>query len=439
MDETRNRTLKLSLTARPAYLSVVTRFVEAGSAAFGMEEKDALKLSLATEEIFLYLCAGVCPENTLDIECLNGLYYTRLTFQFSASELNLRGLNIASSGTFEDEGDLKDMGLMIASRSVERLHITVEKANRISLAVTKEKTYPTIVEKLPCPETPNTLTLETAEGEGVKRFALLVRQCSEAPDLPPFFDCPGRLADMVAVGEYRLITAMNTKKGVVGGVLFRDLTERIVEVFGPYTLHTGDGKATAEMLLDACLSRIARTKALGLLSHSGLPPALEDRFEPLGRLVHYAPSLPPLEHPFFFRHLHEDPGCDVWSQAEITAWLEQAYDRLVLARNIRNLRNMGETRSGFSLFSAELQRERADATLRPLLPGADFTTNIERHIRFLRKEGFINLFFELDLGISWHAEMIPALTAKRFQPEILLPFAGQADLVIFQHHDATKP
>jgi len=176
-----------------------------------------------------------------------------------------------------------------------------------------------------------------------------------------------------------------------------------------------------------------------LLSRSGLPPALEARFEPLGRLVHYAPNRPPAEHPFFFRHLHEDPGCDVWSQGELTAWLELAYDRLVLARNIRTMRNMGETRSGFSLFSAELQRERADATLRPLLPGADFTANLERHIRFIRKEGFLNLFFELDLGVPWHAEMIPVLTANRFQPEILLPFAGQADLVIFQHHDATEP
>jgi hypothetical protein len=103
------------------------------------------------------------------------------------------------------------------------------------------------------------------------------------------------------------------------------------------------------------------------------------------------------------------------------------------------MRNMGEARSGFSLFSAELQRERADATLRPLLPGTDFIANLERHIRFIRKEGFLNLFFELDLGVPWHAEMIPVLTANRFQPKILLPFAGQADLVIFQHHDATEP
>lgn len=436
---TGERTLKLKLNARADYLSVVTHFVEAGAAAFGMEKQDALKLTLAAEEIFLYLCAALLPDNPMDIDCFNGIYYTRLTFSCSTPTLDLRGLNIASAAACNDESDLEDMGLMIASRSVERLHLTVKQANRISLSVTKEKTYPQIAEPLPCPAAPDSLTLGTADGEGVKRFALLVRQCSAASDLPPFFECPGRLVDMVAGGEYRLITAMNTKKGLVGGLLFRNRTERIVETFGPYVLHAGEGRATAEALLDACLNRIARTKALGLLSRSGLPPDLEARFEPLGHLIHYAPNRPPAEHPFFFRHLHEDPGCEVWSPPEFTAWLEQTYDRLVLAREIRLLKNMGETRSGVSLFSAELRRERADAILRPLLPGSDFTTNLNRQIRFIRKEGFLNLFIELDLGVPWQAEMIPVLTANRFQPKILLPFAGQADLVIFQHHDATEP
>ena len=51
---------------------------------------------------------------------------------------------------------------------------------------------------------------------------------------------------------------------------------------------------------------------------------------------------------------------------------------------------------------------------------------------------FLNIFFELDLGISWHAELIPVLIANQFKPEIILPFAGQSDLIIFQHHDETE-
>lgn len=72
--------------------------------------------------------------------------------------------------------------------------------------------------------------------------------------------------------------------------------------------------------------------------------------------------------------------------------------------------------------------------LRSLWPGADLEANVERHVRFLREDGFLNIFFELDLGVSWNGELIPVLTAQRFLPGILLPFAGHSDLLIFQHH-----
>jgi hypothetical protein len=63
---------------------------------------------------------------------------------------------------------------------------------------------------------------------------------------------------------------------------------------------------------------------------------------------------------------------------------------------------------------------------------------VERHIRFLSEERFRNLCFELDLGVPWHAELIPVIIARGFKPEIVLPFAGQSDLVVFQYHDAAE-
>jgi hypothetical protein len=352
--------------------------------------------------------------------------------------LNLRGLNIASAVAADRECDLEEMGLMIASRSVDRLHLTVEKGNRVSLAVTREKAYPRTAETIPLPEAPESVTLETPDQEGVKRFALLVGQAYAEKDRPSFFDYPGKVADMVAGGEFHCLAAMNPKREIVGGILFGDRSERIVHSFGPYLFHRGEGRRTGEALLEACLGRIARSKALGLLSLSGLPPALEGQFEPLGSLSYHAHGKAPVPRPFFFRHLHEDPGCEVWSMGEFTAWLEGQYGRLVLAREIRTVRAMGETHAGASLLAAELARERAEAVLRPLLPGVDLAANVERHIRFLTGDGFCNLFFELDLGVPWQSELIPVLMGHGFEPGILLPFAGQADLVIFQHADATE-
>jgi hypothetical protein len=438
MDEPKNRPVSVRLDARPRFLSVVTQFVETAAAAFGLGKEESLKLCLATEEIFLYLCNTVCPDAALEIECRDGLYYTRVSFQFTASTLNLKGLNIASAVAGDRECDLEEMGLVIASRSVDRLNLTVEKANRLSLAVTKEKSYPGVWEKIPRPDTPQRVTVEAPDTEGVKRFALLVEQTAAEQDRPPFFAYPGKVADMVAGGEFHCLTAVNPKGEIVGGIFFGDRSERIVHSFGPYVFHGGDGQLPGEALLDACLGKIARTKALGLLSLFGLPPALEPRFEPLGSPSYLAGDRAPVKRHFFFRHLHEDPGGEVWSGGELTPWLADQYDRLVLARKIQTVRDMGETRRGASLFAAEISRERAEALLRPLWPGDDLDANVLRHVRYLKDDGLTNLFFEIDLGFPWHGELIPTLMANGFNPELLLPFAGHADLVIFQHHDATE-
>lgn len=437
MDEFGKCDLQLHLDAHTPFLPIVTRFVETTASLFDLGKDEALKLVLATEEIFVHLCSAVCPGGPLEVSCRDGLYYTRVAFRFSAPTLNLKGLNIASA----DEGgcDLEEMGLMIASRSVDDLHLTMEKGNRVCLAVTKHKAYPRVSEEFPRPEAPQRVVSQTADREQVKRFTLMASLFCRQQDLPPFFDYPGRVADMVAGGEYGCLIGLGQNQQIVGGILFCRRSERIVQFFGPYIFHGGAVTATAEALLEDLLARIARTKALGLLSLSGLPKALEQRFESLGSLSSQVEELPPVRKPFFFRHLHEDPGGEVWSTEALNDWLCAQYDRLVLARQIQTVRDMGERRSGASLFAAEISREKAEACLRPLLPGDDPAVNVKAHVRYLREDGLSTLLFEIDLGVSWHAELTEVLLAEGFQPKILLPFAGRSDLVIFQHHDATEP
>ena len=438
MDTDDNRKLSLGLSARPAFLPIVTQFVETAASVFGLGKEEYIKLGLATEEIFMYLSTFVCHGKPLEVQCLNGLYYTRVFFRFSASELNLGGLNITSTMSYDRESDLQEMGLMIASHSVDHLSIIVEKHNRICLAVTKEKYYPKSPVTISLPKTAEKTVVETPGGEQIKLFATLVGQYYKEPQRPTFFNYPGKVLDMIASGEYQSIVAVNQKKEITGGILFQFRTDKIVQCFGPYIFYQGK-EDIVEILLSACIGRIARTKALGLLSLSGLPESLQRNFEALGSLTYYAEDGATIKQTSFYRHLHEDPGCEVWSHADLTPYLQKEYHRLILARDIRPIHDMGETRSGSSLFASEVHRERAEVILRPLLPGVDFSDNVKRHVRFLRDDGFLNLFFELDLGMPWHAELIPVLMANQFKPEILLPFAGQSDLIIFQYHDATKP
>src|SRR5512138_545775 len=173
MHDSRHRTVQLHLEARAPFLPIVTQFVESSAALFGLAKTECLKLALATEEIFLYLCDAVCPGKDLNIACLDGLYYTRVFFRFSAPRLDLKGLNIVSASAKDGQCDPNEMGLMIASRTVDRLHIAEEEGNRVSLAVTMEKVYPEVSEGLARPAAPDSVVVETPDGEGVKRFALL--------------------------------------------------------------------------------------------------------------------------------------------------------------------------------------------------------------------------------------------------------------------------
>ena len=57
MQSIRKAEVTLSLQADLIFLPVATSFVEKAAAAFGLAEPEALSLTLATEEIFVYLCS----------------------------------------------------------------------------------------------------------------------------------------------------------------------------------------------------------------------------------------------------------------------------------------------------------------------------------------------------------------------------------------------
>lgn len=430
-------TLSLDISAVRNYLPVVVSFVEAAAGVFGLKKEGYLRLSLATEEIFLYLCGFVCPGENLSVQCFNEFYRISVHFRFSAGELNLSGLNIASGSAPESDANLDDMGLLIASRSVDYLKVVVERDNSICLTITKEKDYPAAEEKMPLPEPVSHVFTEVPDAERLKCFAVMTAQYYALPYRPSFFTYPGKLVDMVATGEYNAIVAQNQKKEIVGGMLLRNRTEKIVQCFGPYCFLKEQEKEISEVLFHACIGVIARTKALGLLSLWGIPETLHNNFEPLGTLRYQEAGKAPIEEISFYRLLHEDPGFEVWSSASLADYLRREYRRLALAREIRVIKDMGETRRASSLFSAEVYRDQSSVTLRPLLTGNDFGTNLQRHIRFLKSDNFLNIYFELDLGVSWHAEMMDPLLSNNFKPAIIMPFAGKSDLVIFQHYDET--
>ena len=429
------RTLTLQAPSLPSYIPVVVPFVENAAGAFGLGREDALKLGLATEEIFAFLAGGICRGKPVEIECRSGIYYAGVEFRFSGTELNLGGLNITSGLNTAADGDLEDMGLLLASRTVDRLHISVGDDRRINLAVAKDKTYPPPGEGgLPAPDRGGEITVRTPNTEEIKEFSLRVAREPTELYRPPYFHYPGKVVDMIASGEYEATVAVTAGGNVAGGLLHHFQTERIIQIIGPFSFAATDREGIERSVFDACLSRVARSRALGVVALHDLPASLEGDFETLGRLCSYGEDGRASVQKTFGRLLNEDPGAVIWTAAELSSYLTGEYRRLALAREIKIVHDLGETRGGASIFSAEALRDRGNVTLRPLWPGADLTANVERHVHHLRGEGFRDIFFLLDLGVPWHAALAPALLARGFRQETILPFGGRADVIIFQYH-----
>ncbi len=429
--------LSLQLPAQAIYLPVVIPFVEAAAGAFGLEKDGALRLGLATEEIFAYLSNRVCGGAPLEIRCVNGIFYTRVEFRFSVSDLNMGALNMTASASCAGDDDLAEMGLVIAARTIDRLNIIAERHQRVCLVIEKDKDYPPAPEMVfPQPDVAGDLIVEEPGTEDMKRFVMQTAKGNAGSLCPTFFHHPGKVVDMVAGGEYRALVALTPKRDMAGGMLLFSRNERIVEIIGPYAFSPNKETEITEQLLAYGLASIARTKTIALLSLTGLPASIQPQFEALGTMSYYQASGDITRRPVFYRLLHEDPGCLVWTDALLKNYLTQEYGQLYLAREIREVKDYGESRFGASIFSAEVKREFSEVVLRPLWPGADMADNVKNHLQCLAEEALLNIFFELDLGVAWHASLIPALMANRFKPALILPFAGQADKVVFQYHAA---
>ncbi|MDQ5986228.1 MAG: hypothetical protein CSYNP_01947 [Syntrophus sp. SKADARSKE-3] len=425
--------LTLRLPADAIYLPVVTPFVESAAVAFGLQKEAALRLGLATEEIFVHLSREVCRGEPLEINCLNGVSYARVEFRFSGSKLNMGALNMTA--TCKGEENIAEMGLIIASRTIDRLHITSEKFQQVCLAIEKDKDYPAVTETIPLPTgSAGDFTVETPDTETLKRFVTLAVR-NDDPLQPDYLRYPGKVADMAAVGQIRALVAITPKRDIAGGVLLCFQMERIVQIIGPYAFDSRHKTDIFESLLAACLSGMARTKAMAILSMGGIPAEIQSQFEPLGTLSYYLPSGNAVARHLYYRLLHEDPGCVIWADGSLRDYLSKEYQRLYLAREIREVKDFGETRSGASIFSAAVTRLRSEVILRPLWPGADMDENVKRHIACVKEESLRNILFMLDMGVSWHAVLMPILVDNGFKPALILPFAGQSDMVVFQYHE----
>jgi hypothetical protein len=425
----------LSARADEGFLPLVKSFVENSALCFGLGRDEVLGLKLAAEEVFVHLCRVVMPGGgPLQIHCSGGGYYVRTVFSFQTDAFDMRGFNLTASVSVEEDADLCEMGLVIASRSVERFQLNREKGGGLRLILIKEKSYPRDPEDSPAVCRPlSEFSLREPRGEEIKFVTHLARSCYSGAFLPDFFLYPGKVADMVATDEYHAIAAFGPSGEIGGAVLWHEVGRSMVECFGPYLFGQPAHSSLPEALQEACIGAIARTDAVGLINTCPTPELPVTHFERLGTLtVRTDVDGAGTDVQAWFRLMREDAGSAVWVHLALLDFVQRQYRRLVLPREIRHARNSGEHVPKHSVLAAEFDRLQGRVTLRPMWPGMDARDNIAQHLRLLVQEGMLNIVFAMDLGQSWQAELAPVLLGLRFEPRCVLPYAGQGDVVLFQ-------
>ncbi len=425
--------ITLNLIARTNLLPVATGFVEKSALAFGLDEAEALTLTLATEEIFAYLCRSGAPERPVVMRCISGGYFVETEFLFQPQEFDMRAFNLTVPPIVDTGKEIGETGLLIASRMVDRFHFASdEKGLRVSL--TKEKAYPEPPDLTSAVTTPlEGFSIQSPDPEELKELVRLVHSFYKGQALPGNFSYPGKVVDMAAAQAYRASIARDDTGHIGGGIVWRFRTPKTVGCYGPYIFGQPQASAMAQELVDSCIGAVAKTQAVGIMNRyptQHLPPGY---FEQLGTLTVETPVGRYTEMPVFYRHLQEDPGATVWAHPSLVGFLQREYDRMVFARDIKLIRDEGEIRSPFSVISAEFDKLQAVVTLHPVWWGDDAKETLAGDVEILEHDGIRGIFFELDLGRPWHSRFSPALEENGFEPRFILPNCGKGDIVVFQH------
>jgi anti-sigma regulatory factor (Ser/Thr protein kinase) len=413
-------------------MPLAVSFAEEAAKAFGLGEPETLSLTLATEEIFAYLCR-VSALGHIELRCRSCGYYVEQELVFQAADFNMKVFNITECASFDEQACEDETGLLIASRMVDRFRLYQEGAG-LRLVLITEKAYPEPVDlALPDPIPLTEFRVRQPDPEELKLFVRLVNRDYAPHVIPRSFHFPGKVADMAACGDYHAAIASDAAGHIGGGIVWRWEGSGLVEFYGPYLFNQDAESGIALALVDSLLAATARTSAFGLISRYPTPDLPTEYFEALGSLTLRLEDGASLELPAYFRDLEEDAGSTVWAHPLLEEFLRNQYGSLCFAREIQLVRDEGESSSPFAVLSAEFDKPADRVVLQPVWWGRDSKETLVGYVSTLVKEGHSTIFFEMDLGMSWQSHFTPALVATGFEPRLVIPHAGKGDVVVFQH------
>ena len=411
--------VELTLPLATEFLPVATSCAEKTAQAYGMGRTEAMHLMLAVEEVYSFLTARLTASQQLTLRCRNGRYYTEIACRFPRHVLPVGAFNITSTVSADDEQSLAEMGLLLAARTVDHLAV-LAKNNEMEIRFVKNRQYPEFQGSIADFEPQGNFSTPESTTELLKQFAVRVAT-KYGPQAPAFFRFPGRVADMVASGEYSAALLADGRGNLGAGMFWRN-GRQMAEAMGPYVFC--NQPHLAERSVEECLRKLARTAALCIVVQQPTADMPAGYFEPL------APGEKVL-----YRQLEEDNGTQAYVHPDFAEYLQESYQRLFLPRNLHRVENQGELQSPHSAFAVRMDRPAGQAIMESIWVGEDAPAIVRQHIQALRREGFRELLFTLDTGVPEQAALSPALAMNGFWPCWIVPWGGQGDLLVLAHRE----
>lgn len=432
----KNSTLCIPFNA--SFLALAVEFAGKGARGFGYTDRESSSLELAVEELFSFYVQKVAVDSEVEIKLEDQGYRLTLSISFHMANPDLRAFNLVWQVNPDSDESLELLGPMIAARSVSSLRLEFGNDDRVTLRMTRDRDYPTApVVTFPPAHAPGTVRLADPSPNDLRHFAAMA-SASGAHFLPGFLASPGMAADMLAAGHLNAILALSGD-WIIGGVLWRPLTDSCLELYGPYLFSEDPDDSALTLLLDEAVSRISRSRFRGLVRRQGQLQGYARFFDLLGELELTGVRGAATRSTYYYRQLREENGGVVYCSGALAAFLTDQYDRLCLPRQLRETGGEQLRLRDASVLAVELEYPRSLATIRPLCAGQDMSANLAAHLDLLRKDGIRNFMVEINTGRLEDTAFADALEATGFAPRLLIPDAGLGDLVIYDHSGKKQP
>jgi hypothetical protein len=434
-----NDQVSLEVALSLEMLEVFTGVVHSTARAYGLKEPALDHAILAAEEVFVYLVSHPGESPILRLTIKNGGYYVRISFAFSPTGIPTHVLNVSMVSDPKDPKSLEGLEIFIAGRIADRFIYDRSDQEKTRIHLIIEKYYPEQTEILPQPEhVPATMTFTRGMNLEIKQAATRIvnRYGDQAP---VFFRFPGKVADMVTYGDLSAMIATDGKGTVFGGIFWK-LTERRIDMYGPYLFVPAPD--LGENLVQSMLEIVGRSGAISVINRSPTPDTPESWFEELPPMEWQKKDpgdLPALmvQRPLY-RDLGEDTGTSVIIHSDLVAAAKKWYSQMCLMRQIITVDSAGEHSEDLTSFYVEINKNIGSVLLTACVIGDDVAETLREHLVLLREGGCSDILYEMDLSKETDAAIYPVLRDAGFAPEYILPWGGQKDTMIFRYHQDMK-